>query len=231
MKTRLQKIRKINFRTLILVLFLLSITISGTSFKSLEKFAKLENQENIESVILLDCEKYNPKKYKLEDVSLSAEEWKLYRMINEYRARFNLKKIPLSRSLTYVAQVHVWDLNANKPAKGKCNMHSWSSKGNWTACCYTSDHAEAGKMWNKPSELTNYTGNGYEISHGAYGFSVTAKSALSGWQNSSGHNNVITNKRIWADSDWKAIGIGLVDGYAVVWFGTEEDLAKNIEKK
>jgi len=171
-----------------------------------------------------NIDKYNPKTYKLTDVCLSAEEGKLYDMINEYRKQYNLPKIPSSRSLTYVAQLHVWDLNVNKPnSKTSCNMHSWSDNGSWTACCYTSDHAKASCMWGKPRELTNYTGNGFEISHGTFGYNANAESALKGWKNSSGHNNVIINKSIWADNKWNAIGIGISGGFAVVWFGTAED--------
>ncbi len=170
-------------------------------------------------------QKYNPKTYKISDVCLSTEEYKLYDMINEYRKQYNLAKIPVSRSLTYVAQLHVWDLNENKPnSKSSCNMHSWSDKGSWTACCYTSDHAKASCMWDKPRELTNYSGNGFEISHGTFGYNANAESALKGWKNSSGHNNVIINKSIWANSKWDAIGIGISGGFAVVWFGKTKDI-------
>ena len=168
---------------------------------------------------------YNPDNYKLADVCLSDEEWKLYDLINEYRRQKGLADITISRSLTYVAQLHVWDLNVNKPdAKSKCNMHSWSNKGTWSACCYTSDHAKASCMWDKPKELTNYKGNGFEIAHGTYGYSANAESALSGWKGSSGHNNVMINKSIWKDMNWNAIGIGISGGFAVVWFGTAKDM-------
>jgi len=171
-----------------------------------------------------NIDSYNPKNYKLTDVCLSKQEWKLYEIITEYREQNNLPKIPISRSLIYVAQLHVWDLNVNKPdSKSYCNMHSWSDKGSWTACCYTSDHAKASCMWDKPRELTNYYGNGFEISHGTYGYSANAESALNGWKSSSGHNNVIINKSIWKDMKWNAIGVGISDGFAVVWFGTAKD--------
>ena len=99
---------------------------------------------------ITNSQTYNPKTYKITDVCLSEQEWKLYDMINEYREQFDLLKTPISRSLTYVAQVHVWDLNVNKPnSKSSCNMHSWSDKGTWSACCYTSDHAKASGMWDK----------------------------------------------------------------------------------
>ena len=158
---------------------------------------------------------------------LSDEELKLYTMINDYRNSKGLNNIPISESLTFVSQTHVRDLANNKPDQGNCNMHSWSNKGKWTACCYTNDHRKAQCMWDKPSELTSYKGNGYEISHGAPGYpnhEVTAESALNGWKRSSGHNAVIINQGIWRDIDWSAIGIGIYKNYAVVWFGKEKDI-------
>ena len=154
--------------------------------------------------------------------NLSNEETELYNIIMQYRYSKGLTKIPLSKSLTFVAQTHVKDLVNNKPDVGNCNMHSWSNKGNWTPCCYTDDHARAKCMWDKPSELTSYKGNGYEISYGG-GNSVTAIGALSGWKSSSGHNAVIINQGIWNDNNWQAIGIGIYKGFAVVWFGEEKD--------
>jgi uncharacterized protein YkwD len=153
--------------------------------------------------------------------ALTAEEQKLYDLIMEYRAFYKLPVIPLSPSLSYVAKVHVRDLNAHPP-KGSCNMHSWSDDGPWTPCCYTSDHARATCMWYKPRELTSYAGYGYEISM-YYSLEVTAEMALATWKTSTGHNNVIINKGKWHDDTWSAIGIGIYKNYAVVWFGKESD--------
>jgi len=163
-----------------------------------------------------------------ENVTPTAEEIKLYTLIMRYRAGRGLASIPFSPSLTHVAQTHARDLTENKPAEGKCNMHSWSSKGPWTACCYTGDHARASCMWDKPRELTNYPGNGYEISHGMWGAVITAEGALRGWQGSPGHNAVILNEGMWSRTPWKAVGIGIYGNYAVVWFGNEEDPAGSI---
>ena len=158
---------------------------------------------------------------------LSTEEMKLYNYIMEYRKEKNLPSIPLSKSLTIVAQTHVKDLVNNSPnQKSNCNMHSWSKKGKWTSCCYTSNHAKANCMWNKPSELTSYKGKGFEISFGSPEnpkYVASAESALNGWKESSGHNSVMVNKGIWKKSNWKAIGVGIYMNYAVVWFGKEED--------
>ena len=158
---------------------------------------------------------------------LSEEEQKLYDLVMEYRSEKGLSEIPFSPSLTIVAQTHVKDLMENDPTSDECNLHSWSSNGNWTPCCYTDDHAEADKMWSKPSELTSYSGTGYEIA--CYYWSsnpevqMTAEQALEQWKNSSGHNAVMVNKSMWKNHDWQAIGVGIYGNYAVIWFGEEED--------
>ncbi len=159
--------------------------------------------------------------------SLSEDELELYQLIMEYRTENGLSKIPLSKSLTYVAQTHVKDLKINKPDQGDCNSHSWSSKGPWSPCCYTDDHANANGMWRKPRELTSYKNNGYEIACGSSNpiydqGDITPEAALERWQNSSAHNAVILNQGIWKDT-WKAIGIGIYGNFAVVWFGKEID--------
>jgi hypothetical protein len=111
----------------------------------------------------------------------TSEEQKLYDLIMDYRKGKGLPSIPFSCSLTKVAQAHVKDLHLNKPDQNTCNMHSWSSKGSWSSCCYTDDHAEAECMWDKPREMTDYEGNGYEIAFGSYGMDATAYMALSVW--------------------------------------------------
>jgi hypothetical protein len=157
---------------------------------------------------------------------LTNEEKVLYDILMKYRKELGLPVIPLSESLTLVAQTHVKDLAENKPDLGNCNAHSWSSKGSWTACCYTPDHAQAEFMWSKPRELSSYKGKGYEIACGSNDccsdFNMTANYALDSWKKSSGHNAVIVNQGIW-DESWNAIGIGLYKGFAVVWFGHERD--------
>ena len=157
---------------------------------------------------------------------ISNEETELYNLIMQYRYSKGLPKIPLSKSLTFVAQTHAKDFVNNRPDNGSfssgCNGHSWSNKGNWTACCYTSDHARAECMWSKPSELTSYKGNGYEISYRTFGI-ATAEGSLNGWKGSPGHNAVIINQGKWHDNNWQAIGIGIYQGYACVWFGEERD--------
>ena len=165
--------------------------------------------------LLVTCSKQAPNQ-------ITQEEKKLYSLIMEYRKEKGLPTIPISTSLTKVAQAHVKDLYINKPNQNACNLHSWSSNGAWSSCCYTSDHAKAECMWAKPREMTNYTGNGYEIAYGAYGMDATASGALAGWIGSPGHHAVLINQGVW-NSPWNAIGIGIYKGFAVVWFGRELD--------
>jgi len=160
---------------------------------------------------------------------MSKEELQLYELIMEYRVQKHLPTIPLSKNLTVVAQTHAKDLHENRPFSNRCNMHSWSKKGKWQPCCYTDDHKKAECMWNKPRELSNYAGDGYEIAHGysnykTYpGVDVTPATALDGWKKSKGHNMVVVNKGIWKEVEWNAIGIGIYKDFAVVWFGKEPD--------
>ena len=59
---------------------------------------------------------------------LTKEEKKLYDLIMEYRRSKNLEPIPLSESLTLVAQTHAKDLSENYKFDpgNRCNPHSWS---------------------------------------------------------------------------------------------------------
>jgi uncharacterized protein YkwD len=159
-----------------------------------------------------------------ETICVSGEEKKLYDLIMEYRKEKNLLSIPLSSKLTQVAQVHAKDLSENhKPFDSKCNLHSWSKKGKWQACCYTDDHKEANCMWQKPREISGYQSNGYEISYYS-GAGATAQEGIDGWKLSTGHNQVIINDGIWKRIKWNAIGIGIYKEYGVVWFGELEDV-------
>ncbi|HSG67828.1 MAG TPA: CAP domain-containing protein [Bacteroidales bacterium] len=165
----------------------------------------------------------------LDQQCVTDEEYRLYTLINEYRSEKGLAKVPLSASLCLVAGAHAWDLHTNQPDKGKCNMHSWSDEGPWTACCYTEDHKKAECLWMKPSELTDYDGFGYEVSYyssiTALQHSDIARAALNGWKGSPGHNQIITNKNGWKRMTWQAMGVGIYGNYVVVWFGEKRDPA------
>ncbi len=144
-------------------------------------------------------------------VTLTAQERELYAQLCAYRESLQLPKIPLSTSLTYVAQQHCNDLQNNV---GKLT-HSWST------CDFKKD---ASCMWLKPQELTDYKGYGYECSHWSSGI-ATAASAMNGWKGSKLHNDVLINQGIWKSYRWQAVGIGIYGNYACIWFGRETDPA------
>jgi uncharacterized protein YkwD len=160
---------------------------------------------------------------------LSQVETELFRLINEYRSQKGLPGINLSASLSYVAKTHAKDQTENFSEGSRCNMHSWSGKGEWSSCCYTADHKKAKCMWDKPRELTGYQGDGFEISfYSTYLYpspAAFANDILDGWKKSPGHNDMIINKGIWKNVRWKSVGIGIYGEYANVWFGREEDSA------
>lgn len=164
-----------------------------------------------------------------DTLQLNPEEVELARLINEYRAGRKLGEIPLSASLSLVARMHVYDLAGHYEPGSRCNLHSWSANGKWSSCCYTNDHRRAGCMWDKPRELSLYKGDGYEIaffSNFEYDSpSGLVSDALKGWKSSRGHNDLIVNLGKWTTAEWKAMGVGVYAGFAVVWFGEETDPA------
>lgn len=169
---------------------------------------------------------FNPKPdvHVSNEVCLTQEEQKLYRLIMAYRKSKKLAPIPLSAKLSMVAQVHARDL-ANHytfDPDNKCNPHSWSKKGSWSACCYTSDHKQAACMWDKPKEIAGYPGSGYEIAYYSSA-GANAQEGLNGWKVSPGHNPLLVNLGMWEKVKWKAIGIGIYKEYGLVWFGEVQD--------
>jgi len=161
------------------------------------------------------------------DICLSKEEKKLYDLIMAYRKSKNCEAIPLSEGLTLVAQTHARDLSENYKfdPDNRCNPHSWSSKGKWTSCCYTTDHSKASCMWAKPKEIAGYTGNGFEIAYYS-SLGANAQEGIDGWKISPGHNPLLINSGTWEKVKWKGIGIGIYKEYGLVWFGEVEDAEK-----
>ena len=162
----------------------------------------------------------------LREYGLSEAEANLYYFINEYRESLGLSKLSFSKSLTSVARAHVKDSHDYTPrlqldGRGiQGNLHSWSNNGNWSGGAYTPDHAHAQIMWDKPSELTDYKGAGYEISV-YHSIGIDPKLALDLWKSSPGHNEVIIG-----DNDWSFIttmGVAMDKNYSHVWFGGDED--------
>jgi uncharacterized protein YkwD len=162
-------------------------------------------------------------------VCLSADEAELGRMINEYRAEQGLAPYQISKSLTLVAQQHVWDSTNNfnnwpdPPAGKTCNMHSWSGvvnpvlkEGTWTALCYTNQHDNAPLQWIKPSEIAGYPGEANEISYGASA-GATPLGAMTAWKNSPGHHGALIDQGV------VAIGVGMSGQFSHVWLSHTAD--------
>lgn len=157
---------------------------------------------------------------------LNPQEAELADIVNDYRQQNGLSRVPISFSLSSVGQWHVWDLETNDPWNDPCNLHSWSNArpALWDPMCYTADHAQAAQMWNKPRQITDgdYNSNGYENSAWNSG-AITPTGALNLWKASAGHNQVILNLGDWAGQTWRAMGVGVSQHFAVLWFGTLAD--------
>ena len=153
---------------------------------------------------------------------ISEEELRLYRMINDYRQRYDLPPIPLSVSLCYVATAHVRDLFFHHPDQGACNFHSWSDKGPWKAFCYPRDENKKNSVWDKPKEFTPYKEKGYEIAYWENN-PVDIDSIINFWKSADYFNSFLMNTGKWQGTKWEAIGIGIYENYACAWFGQAPD--------
>lgn len=152
---------------------------------------------------------------------LDARERRLAQLINEYRAQHGLEPIALSASLSLVANRHVRDMALNL----KTLTHDWSDCPNSREC-----------MWQAPRRLgTVYPGEGYEnaayMGGGAAGAEPDVAGFLELWKEGGKgpHNAVILNRKgpdaDWRGMRWRALGIGIHRGYAVMWVGEAVDPA------
>lgn len=153
---------------------------------------------------------------------VSDEEMRLYRMINDYRSRYDLPPIPLSLSLCYVASSHVKDLFFNHPDQEPCNFHSWSDKGPWKAFCYPKDENKKNSVWDKPREFTPYKGKAFEIVYWENN-QVDIDSVMNFWKTENFFNSFLLNTGKWQGTKWEAIGVGIYENYACAWFGQIPD--------
>ncbi len=152
---------------------------------------------------------------------LSQEEEKLARLINQYRTQYQLLPIPLSSSLSRVANRHLRDLQDN------ASLYDRSGKDwrfGWSNCAYDANQATTfACLWAAPQRVkTAYPGRGYEIICGGTG-QIVAEDALSCWQKSPLNDDLLLNQGLWLNYQWQALGIGIDRGYAVLWFGQEVD--------
>jgi uncharacterized protein YkwD len=170
-------------------------------------------------------------KKKDEASCLSPQETEMIRLVNHYRERRGLPPVPVSRSLVMVARLHALDLQQNRPDQGSdsrgmtCNMHSWSSRGDWKPGCYTNDHRNADLMRAKPREITGnvYREAGYEAVYWISSPPVDPQLVLEGWAKSPDHRALLFESGKWVGINFKALGVGVTDNFAVLWFGTMRD--------
>ena len=157
-----------------------------------------------------------------EDFCLSNNEYKLFLLIDSLRSENDLLDLQLSVSLSFVAKTHVKDLNDNNPDTSICNMNSWSDKGNWRACCHNKYLPDPKCIVEKPSELTNYRGEGHELAYWEFG-DANADSIFKLWTELDPTREFLLNQGKWDSYKWKAIGVGIFNGYASIWLGEVSD--------
>ena len=157
-----------------------------------------------------------------DDFCLTEDEYRLYELINAHRMINGLKEIPLSASLSFVARTHVIDLYTNHPDTSICALNSWSDKGEWTPCCHNKYVPQEECIRNKPKELTNYTGEGYELTY-AEMFNTNADTVFRFWKKIDVANEFLLNEGPWEKKSWRAIGVGIYKSYAVIWMGQRTD--------
>ncbi len=153
---------------------------------------------------------------------VSEDELALWEQINTYRLKFALDPLPLSKSLSYVAYLHVRDLYLNHPDEGDCNLHSWSDNGTWKPICYPEEQSRKNSAWKKPLELANYKGKAMEIAYYENNDALP-ENIFEMWKMSSSSASVMVNTGKWNRYEWKAIGVAIYRGYAVAWFGDADD--------
>jgi hypothetical protein len=172
------------------------------------------------------CQKQNPNNQQQVQIPvnycISPIEVDLNNMINDYRKIYNLPPIPLSRSLSFVAKTHARDLFFNRPDQGSCNFHSWSDKGQWKPFCYPRDEKKNFSVWDKPKEITPYKSKGYEIVYWENN-PVNIDSILPFWKSIDYFNSFLIYSGKWQGKKWQAIGVGIYENYASVWFGEIPD--------
>jgi len=159
---------------------------------------------------------------------ISRDEIILFNMVNDLRMKNNQPVIRLSKSLCTVARVHIDDLIASQPQSNGCNLNSWSGNGNWTACCNGKDPNGLKCMNSKPREITTYSGSGFELVYWDEETATPAE-AYQLWQETDLSKDMILNHAKWQAKSWKAMGVGIRNGYAVIWLGDKADEMADIE--
>ena len=184
------------------------------------RFISLAILINISGVVLVRAQDSIP-----PDFCITADEYRLFKLVNDYRQAMNLPQIQLSKSLSFVAKQHAIDLFTNKPDSNTCNFHSWSNKGKWKACCFEKEIKDKSCMLKKPLELTNYPGVAYEVVYWE-NKEANADKAFDQWRETSASRAILTNFKEWESFNWVSMGVGIYQGFALAWFGEEADVEK-----
>ena len=161
-------------------------------------------------------------------ISITQDDTILFNMINDMRRQNKLPSIPLSLDLCKVAQIHIADLIKWKPQDKGCSLHSWSGSGKWTSCCNTKEVFGIQCMKAKPREITGYPGDGYELIYWGEDKAIPSEAADL-WKQVEASSDMILSRAKWSGYQWKALGVGVKGGYAILWLGDTND--KNTEEK
>ena len=156
------------------------------------------------------------------DFCITKSEYHLYELINQHRVDNGLPEFSLSISLSYVATTHVADLVNHHPDTSICNLNSWSNKGDWTSCCHNNYVPKSQCILDKPRELTNYRGEGHELAYWEPAL-VNPDSLIAFWKSIDETNDFLLNENQWNKYKWRSIGVGMLEGYAVIWVGEIAD--------
>lgn len=154
---------------------------------------------------------------------ITAQEKELFRIVNEYRAQNGLAQIPLSDSLSVVANRHLLDLSINI----KSLTHGWSN------CPYDINNENTWKcVSDSPKRLNvGYAGSGYENLYRKSGGAATPALALEAWKKSPLHNSLILNLNIFKETKFDAFGIACSGEYIALWFGSTTANSGNSQTK
>lgn len=169
-------------------------------------------QSHFSKTLCSGAQIFNAKNCPGDDVT--ADETKLLQIINDYRAKNKLPQVPISKSLSIVANRHLLDIQKNL----KSLTHSWSD------CVY---NFKDQKTWNcvtdAPKRLNvDFKGQGYENLFRTINGNAAPVPALDAWKKSDLHNSLILNLGIWHSKQWQSIGIAISGQYAAIWFGTKD---------
>ncbi len=166
---------------------------------------------------------------------LNETEAELIQLVNEYRQQNAVDPVPVSATLTEVAQWHVVDhayateVTGDYGSDPSCNLHTWYGgppAAPYGTCCYTADQSQAQCMWDKPAEISggSYAAIGFEIA--AVG-ATDAAGALALWTNTAPFDDFLLGQGIWAGRTFRALGVGVDEERRryFLWMAEQPDAA------